>query len=92
MVSVGLENEMTCKELVELVTDYLEQRLPSHAVKRFEAHLASCEGCTAYVAQMRRTIELVGTVTEADVTPRALDELLRAFRSWKTEVEETEER
>jgi anti-sigma factor RsiW len=91
-VSVGLENEMTCKELVELVTDYLEQRLSSHDVRRFEAHLASCEGCTAYVAQMRRTIEVVGTLTEADIAPRALDELLRAFRSWKTEVEETGER
>jgi anti-sigma factor RsiW len=91
-VSVGLENEMTCKELVELVTDYLEQRLSSHDVRRFEVHLASCEGCAAYVAQMRRTIEVVGTLTEADITPGALDELLRAFRSWKSEVEETEER
>jgi hypothetical protein len=91
-VSVGLENEMTCKELVELVTDYLEQRLSGHDVRRFEAHLASCEGCTAYVAQMRRTIEVVGTVTDADIAPGALDELLRAFRSWKTGFEETGER
>jgi anti-sigma factor RsiW len=91
-VSVGLENDMTCKELVELVTDYLERRLSSNDLRRFEAHLASCEGCTAYVAQMRRTIELVGSVTEADIAPAALDELLRAFRSWKTEVEETGER
>ncbi|MGA2010329.1 MAG: zf-HC2 domain-containing protein [Solirubrobacteraceae bacterium] len=91
-MSVGLENDMTCKELVELVTDYLERRLSSNDLRRFEAHLASCEGCTAYVAQMRRTIELVGSVTEADIAPAALDELLRAFRSWKTEVEETGER
>ena len=88
-MSVGIENEMTCKELVELVTDYLEQSLSSHDVRRFEAHLASCEGCTAYVAQMRRTIEAVGTLTAADIAPGALDELLRAFRAWKTEVEET---
>lgn len=89
-MSVGLENEMTCRELVELVTDYLEQRLSANDVRRFDAHLASCEGCTAYVAQMRRTIEMVGTLTDTDIAPQALDELLRAFRSWKTEVGDTD--
>jgi len=89
-VSVGLENEMTCRELVELVTDYLEQRLSANDVRRFDAHLASCDGCTAYVAQMRRTIEMVGTLTDTDIAPQALDELLRAFRSWKTEVGDTD--
>jgi anti-sigma factor RsiW len=89
-VSVGLENEMTCKELVELVTDYLEQRLPANDVSRFDAHLASCEGCTAYLAQMRQTIDVVGALTATDIAPHARDELLRAFRSWKTVPENTD--
>jgi anti-sigma factor RsiW len=82
---------MTCKELVELVTDYLEHRLSAADVRRFDAHIASCDGCKTYLAQMRQTIELVGTLHDADVDPEALDEMVRAFRSWKTELDEIAE-
>ena len=50
---------MTCKELVELVTDYLEGVLGRGERRRFEAHLAACEGCAAYFEQIRRTIRLL---------------------------------
>ncbi|MGN6358798.1 MAG: anti-sigma factor family protein, partial [Thermomicrobiales bacterium] len=52
-------NELSCQELVELVTDYLEGALSAEDRARFEAHLATCRGCTAYVEQMRLTIRLV---------------------------------
>lgn len=75
--------EMTCKELVELVTNYLEGTLPEAERARFEAHLATCNGCTHYLAQMRETIHLTGVLREDDVQPPAIAELLNVFRAWK---------
>jgi predicted anti-sigma-YlaC factor YlaD len=76
-------NELTCQELVELVTDYLEMALPEAEMARFEAHLAGCRGCRHYLDQMRTTIRLVGRLREDDLSPMARDELLAVFRSWK---------
>lgn len=75
--------EMTCKELVELVTAYFESALPDDERARFERHLGVCPGCTAYVEQMRQTITLVGGLREEDVSPAAQRRLLQAFRDWK---------
>ena len=75
--------ELTCQELVELVTDYLEHALSPVEQGRFEAHLAGCNGCRTYVEQMRLTIQAVGTVTEETIPPDARDGLLAAFRHWK---------
>jgi anti-sigma factor RsiW len=77
--------ELTCQELVELVTDYLERALPAPEVARFEAHLAGCTGCTNYVEQARQTMRVAGHLTEASLPPAARDELLAAFRRWKEE-------
>jgi predicted anti-sigma-YlaC factor YlaD len=51
---------LTCRQLTELVTDYLEAVLSSREGARFERHLARCAGCRAYLGQMRRTIPLLG--------------------------------
>lgn len=61
--------ELTCQELVELVTEYLEHTLPPIDVARFEAHLSGCTGCTNYVEQARRTIDLTGRLTEDSLPP-----------------------
>ena len=74
--------ELTCRELVELVTDYLEGALPRRERRRFERHIARCDGCTAYLEQLRVTIAMLGTLTEDDVPAPARDELLAAFRDW----------
>lgn len=74
--------ELTCQELVELVTEYLEGTLTPVERARFEAHLADCEGCENYVLQMRRTVELVGALREDDLQPDTRDALLRAFRGF----------
>ncbi len=74
---------MNCKELVELVTEYLEGTLSTAEKRRFEEHLGNCPGCTAYLEQMRRTIRLVGRLTEDDIRQPARHELLNAFRQWK---------
>ena len=73
---------VTCQELVELVTDYLEGSLASAELRRFEEHLAVCSGCQAYLDQLRMTIEATGTLTLDDLTPEAESELLYAFRTW----------
>lgn len=74
---------MTCKELVELVTAYFENALPDAERARFERHLSDCEGCTAYIQQMRQTIRLVGRLAEDDLSLEASEALLHAFRDWK---------
>lgn len=74
---------MTCKELVELVTAYLEGALRGRLLRRFEAHLAGCDGCAGYLAQMRATIRLTGALTEERVTAEQRDTLLEAFRGWR---------
>ena len=83
-MSIGLAH-LNCRELVELVTAYLEDDLSSGERKRFEAHLAGCEGCTTYVEQMRRTIELTGRLHVDDVSREAEEALLRALRDWKAQ-------
>ncbi|MBM4424942.1 MAG: anti-sigma factor [Chloroflexi bacterium] len=74
---------MTCKELVEVVTEYLEGTLPPHDRAQFEAHLAECEGCSAHLDQMRRTISLVGHISEETLTEESRIELLKLFRDWR---------
>jgi predicted anti-sigma-YlaC factor YlaD len=74
---------MNCKELVELVTDYLEDMLSSEERVRFEDHLTRCEGCRNYIEQMRMTIRLSGRLTEHSIVGKSGKELLTAFRDWK---------
>lgn len=74
---------MSCRELVALVTEYLEGTLGQADRGRFEEHLAACDGCGAYLDQMRKTIVLAGRLREEDVTPAARERLLASFRDWK---------
>jgi anti-sigma factor RsiW len=76
--------DLTCKELVELVTGYLDGSLRGRRRRRFEAHLAACDGCTRFLRQMEATIRLTGTLTEEQVTEEQAAVLLTAFRSWST--------
>ena len=80
-----------CKQLVELVTDYLEGRLPPDQRASFEGHIAECGGCRTYLAQMRETIHLTGTLSEDDISAEAENELLRVFRDWKNNPPPDEE-
>lgn len=75
--------ELSCAELVELVTDYLEGALSAADRERFDAHLGDCDGCSAYLDQMRKTVELTGRLREDDLDPRTTDALLATFREWK---------
>ena len=74
---------MACRELVELVTDYFDGALSRRDRRRFERHIAGCDGCSAYVEQMRLTSRALGSLTEESISPEARDALLHAFRDWK---------
>ena len=75
---------LSCQELVELVTDYLEAALPRDERERFEAHLDECGNCREYLAQMRTTIEIAGELTPQSLSPGAERALLDAFRNWRS--------
>ncbi len=75
--------DMTCQELVELVTDYLEGTLSVHDRERFEAHLLDCDECPIYLEQIRVTIRTVGVLTEQRMSQTAKADLLRLFSAWK---------
>ena len=77
-------DDLTCRELVELVTDYLEGALSAGERRRFELHLHSCVVCPRYVDQLRTTVRVLGRLREGDVTEPARAMLLAAFRTWKT--------
>jgi predicted anti-sigma-YlaC factor YlaD len=74
---------ISCQEVVELVTDYLEGAMSPEDVARFDHHLSLCEGCVFYVEQIRMTIAAVGRIGEEDVPPDVRDDLVAAFRDFK---------
>ena len=74
--------EMPCRELVELITDYLEDRLSARDRTRFEAHLADCAACRTYLDQFRRTIRALGRLPEESLSSEARHALIVAFRGW----------
>jgi anti-sigma factor RsiW len=73
---------MTCRELVELVTDYVEGRMEAPVRERFEEHLDACPACRIYLEQMRATIATLGRIPPESLSSRAEEELLAAFRDW----------
>ncbi len=74
--------QLSCQEFVELVTDYLEGALPEEERLRFEEHISRCDGCTAYLEQIRQTVTVAGRLTEDALSPDAERALLGAFRGW----------
>jgi anti-sigma factor RsiW len=78
-VSVPLE-QLSCQELVELITDYLEGALPEKERMLVDEHLSTCDGCRAYLAQMEATIRVTGRLRREDLSPEAEQALLGAFR------------
>ena len=84
MFTVG-RRDLACQQAVELVTEYLEGTLSRRDRRRFEAHLAACPNCTAYLEQIRTTIRLAGSIEPEDLSPEARDELTELYRRWRVE-------
>jgi anti-sigma factor RsiW len=82
-MTTGSTQDLACKEVVELVTDYLEQTLSHDERTRFEQHLALCGGCKEYLREIRSTIDLSRKLAEGSLAPKVRDDLLNLFRNWK---------
>ncbi len=80
---MNMNDELTCKEVVELVTDYLEHMLLPEVQARFETHVAECPGCETYIAQMQQTIAVLHKLSEEQLFADTKEELLDMFRQWK---------
>lgn len=74
--------ELSCQEIVELVTEYVEGTMDSGLRAAFDAHLARCDGCTQYLEQIEATIRLAGTIEPVALFPEFQAGLLEAFRDF----------
>ena len=79
--------DLVCQQVVELVTDYLDDVLSRSDRKRFEAHLRNCPNCTNYLEQMRATIAATGTLRPEDLSPEAAAEFTDLFQQWRQDGE-----
>lgn len=77
------EDQLSCQQVVELVTDYLENALLPEMRTRLEAHVAGCPGCENFLEQMQRTIDMLHQLGLGSVFPATKQELLQLFRDWK---------
>jgi anti-sigma factor RsiW len=75
-------DDMSCAELVELVTEYFEDRLSAAERERIREHLLLCDGCEAHVEQVRAVVRVAGTLPPEGLSAGAEAELVDVFRSW----------
>jgi anti-sigma factor RsiW len=75
---------MNCRQVVELMSDYIEGALSSLDRARFEEHIAGCDGCRAYLAQLQTTRRILGRLADEAVPASVEQDLLEAFRNWRS--------
>jgi Putative zinc-finger len=79
------EHGYTCKEIVDLASEYVEGAMTPSQMTQFELHLNFCEGCVAFVDQIRATATMAGRLSEEDISEETKVKLLDAFRTWSRE-------
>ena len=77
---------MTCRQVVELMTDYLEGALSAADRARFEEHIAGCDGCRAYLAQLSTTRKVLRKLADEPIPPALQAELMKAFKDWRSQL------
>jgi predicted anti-sigma-YlaC factor YlaD len=82
MTNLNMDN-LSCQEVVELVTDYLEQALLPEKRIQFEEHIVDCPGCLTYIEQVQQTIVMLRNLAKQPMFPETKQELLAIFRNWK---------
>jgi anti-sigma factor RsiW len=78
---------MTCRQVVELMTDYLEGALSSADRAKFEEHIAGCDGCRAYLAQLSTTRRVLSKLADEPMPPDLQAELMKTFQNWKSAIQ-----
>lgn len=82
-MSVARPQDLACREVVELLTEFLEGALDERTRTQVEQHLVLCPGCSEYLRQFRATIGATRRLVEADLPERVKESLLDAFRHWR---------
>ena len=77
---------MNCRQVVELMTDYLEGALSAVERARFEDHIAGCDGCRAYLAQLTTTRKVLRKLADEPIPPALQAELMKAFKDWRSQL------
>ena len=77
------QDELNCQDVVELVTDYLEQALLPEKQALFEGHIETCPGCNTFLEQVQQTIIMLRKLSEQRTFPETKQDLLEIFRNWK---------
>jgi anti-sigma factor RsiW len=75
-----MPRELTCQEIVELVTEHLDGALDDARREQLSTHLERCPDCAEYVRQFEQTIEAVGHLRSTGGAVADCDALVRAFR------------
>ena len=78
--------DVTCREVAELLNDYLDDAIPAPDRARLDAHLAGCDGCTAALDQLRETIRVTGTLTQEQISRDELEPVRSVFRAWRSDL------
>ena len=79
------EHGYTCREVVELATEYVEGEMTPEQATAFELHLNFCDGCSTFIDQIRETAEDGARLSEEQVPRGAGAKLIEAFRDWSRE-------
>ena len=78
-----MAGNMSCQEMTELITEFLDGSMPWFQRIRFQMHVGLCRGCRHYLGQMKLTIKTLGQLPPDPMPPEIRDEMLRRFRNWK---------
>jgi anti-sigma factor RsiW len=78
-----MTGDMDCRDLVELVTSYLDGSLDADTRARFDLHLLECDGCENYLQQFRTTVAALGRIDDHALDPSFRNRLLEAFKDWR---------
>lgn len=82
-MSEPADDDLSCRELVEVITDYFDGAMSDGQRARLERHLGECSGCQAVVSQFRTTIEVTGRLTEDQVSEEQREAMRDVFRRWR---------
>lgn len=74
----------TCREVVELVTEYLDGAMRPEDRTTLELHLNFCDGCATFLEQIRTSAALAGSVTPDQIPDDVAEALRTAFREWRS--------
>ncbi len=83
MLDRRVRSVLTCRDVTERVTDYVEDAMPYSERVSLWMHLAMCKHCRAYLQQYRDTIATLNKLPDAPPSAECRDELLRRFRDRK---------